>query len=185
MHSLSFEDVFPIARDLARQKSRTVIGRCGLTPDDREDIESQLLLTFYVRFPKFDAQRASVRTFASRIMDSELRSMLRHRLASRRRYSLASGLLEELDDDRGNIGSSTNASPVEREFWIDVDRALAPLPDVLRETALALCWASPSELSRMLGQSRTTIYGRIRRLREAFAGAGIGPAYFASFGVDR
>lgn len=66
MHNLTFEDVFPIARGLARQKARTVIGRCGLTPADQEDSEGELLLAFCMAFPKFNARRAPVRTFARR-----------------------------------------------------------------------------------------------------------------------
>jgi DNA-directed RNA polymerase specialized sigma24 family protein len=186
MHSPTFEDVFPIVRELARQKARTVIGRCGLTTADREDIEAHLLSTLYIRFPKFNSKRASVLTFASRIMDKELISIMRYRLASRRRPSFLPALLQEFDNDDAGISINKRPSPVERcEFWVDVNRALAPLPDVLRETALALCWSSPTELSRTLGQSRTSIYARIRRLRNTFNSAGIGPAYFASFGGGR
>ena len=185
MHSPTFEEVFPVVRELARQKARTVIGRCGLTTADREDIEAHLLSTLYIRFPKFNSKRASVLTFASRIMDKELISIMRYRLASRRRPSFLPALLQEFDNDDASISISKRPSPVERcEFWVDVNRALAPLPDVLRETALALCWDSPSELSRTCGPSRTAIYHRIHRLREAFAAAGIGPGYFSP-GVNR
>ncbi len=186
MHSLSFEDVFPIAREVARQKALSIVGRCGLTPADREDIEGQLLFTFYLRFPKFDARRASVRTFASRVMDKELVSILRYRQAFRRRCSLAPASLEELNETDHGTAMVDGPSPAQRrQFWLDVDRALASRSELLHETALVLCWDSPSEMSRTLGRSRTAIYGRIRRLREAFMAAGIGPTYFTSFGVEQ
>ena len=175
MHSLTFEDVFLIARSLARKKANGAIGHCGLSPADRDDIESELLLTFYVAFPKFDSERASVRTFASRVMDKELKSILRHRLAKCRRQLLEAKSLDDLAD----LGQKSTRIDRQR-FWMDMDRALAPCSAALRETAVALCWESPLQLSRSLGRSRACIYDRIRRLRNAFDAAGIEPDYFGS-----
>jgi DNA-directed RNA polymerase specialized sigma24 family protein len=144
----------------------------------------QLLVTFYIRFDHFDGDRASVRTFASRVMDKELTSILRYRLAGRRRHlgeQVPSSDLAEADVASLNSGSAPPLAD-RQHFWLDLDRALAPLPEVLRETARALCWHTPSELSRVPGQTRTVIYRRIRRLREALLAAGIGPDYFASAG---
>ena len=63
-----------------------------------------------------------------------------------------------------------------QQFWLDVERALAPFPSVLLDMARALCWHTPSEMSRVPGQSRTVIYRRMRRLRSALLAAGIGPS---------
>ncbi len=185
MASLSFEQAFPIARDLALQKAVCIIGHCGLTPDDREDIASQLVATFYARFERFDDRRASVRTFASRLMDKELASILRYRLAGCRRHAEEEEWSPESCDvaDAGAAGTPTTAD--RQHFWLDLERALAPLPRVLRETALALCSYTPSELSRLPGQTRTVVYRRIRRLRTALRAAGIGPEYFAPTGGAR
>jgi hypothetical protein len=54
--SPAFEEVFPMVRDLAHQKALYAVGRCGFTPDDREDVASQLVITFYLRFGKFRRQ---------------------------------------------------------------------------------------------------------------------------------
>ena len=184
MHDIAFEEAFPTARDLARQKAIGAVGRCGLTHDDCEDVAGQLLVTFYTRFDRFDGDRASVRTFASRVMDKELTSILRYRLAARRRH-LGDGSLsgDVAEIDTGCLTSGSAPPFVERQhFWLDFERALAPLPEVLRETAMALCWHTPSELSRLPGQTRTVMYRRIRRLREALLAAGVGPNYFATTG---
>ena len=185
MASLSFEQAFPVARDLAQRKAGRVIGRCGFTRDDREDVASQLVATFYARFERFDGNRASVQTFASRLMDKELNSMLRYRLASCRRRTEQ----EEALPDSVEVMAADSAGPLNTtdrfHFWIDVERALEPLPVVLRETALALCSYTPSELSRLPGQTHTVIYRRIRRLRQALLAAGIGPEYFAPTGGPR
>lgn len=184
MHNLAFEEAFPSVHEVARQKALGAVGRCGLTYDDCDDVAGQLLVTFYIRFDRFDGDRASVRTFASRVMDKELTSILRYRMAGRRRHlSEDSASLAVADIDSDCLGCGT-APPLadRRHFWLDLDRVLAPLPEALRETARALCWHTPSELSRLPGQTRTVIYRRIRRLREALLAAGIGPDYFAGAG---
>lgn len=185
MGSVSFEQAFPVARDLAQRKAVRIIGRGGLTRDDHEDVASHLVATFFARFERFDENRASVQTFASRLMDKELNSILRHRLASCRRRMEDEGSLPHSAEVPDAV-SVTCPDPVDRRhFWIDVERALAPLPAVLRQTALALCSYTPSELSRLPGQTHTVIYRRIRRLRRALLAAGIGPEYFAPAGGAR
>lgn len=181
MTNAAFEQVFPMANDLARQKAMCAVGRCGLTTDDRDDVASQLVITFYLRFGKFDSNRASMRTFASRIMDKELGSILRHRLAGRRRYS-EEIRQADVGEIAGHIGDDRPATIERQQFWLDVERALADLSPVLLDTARALCEQTPSDLSRLPGQSRTVVYRRMRRLKSALVAAGIGPGYFALSG---
>lgn len=185
MASLSFEQALPVVRSLAQRKAVRAIGCCGLTRDDHEDVASQLVATFYARFERFDGNRASVQTFASRVMDKELSSILRHQLAICRRRTEQEESVPDSGDvaDNGPVGAPNAID--RRHFWIDIERALAPLPTVLRQTALALCSYTPSELSRLPGQSHTVIYRRIRRLRRALESAGIGPEYFTTAGGAR
>lgn len=180
MHSLIFEDVFPIARELARKKAKGFVRHWGLTAADRDDIEGELLLAFYIAFPKLNGRRASVRTFASRVMDKRLLSILRHRLARCREHLLETAPLDGLADLNHIAVDGRPTQLQRRQFWLDVERALAPCSDRLRETAAALRWETPLELSRSSGRSRTAVYYRIQRLREAFTAAGIDHTYFRS-----
>lgn len=179
MPELTFDEAYPVARALAHLKALSVVGCCGLSQADREDIEAELLLDFYVRFSKFDSQRASVRTFASRVMDKKLRSILRQRSAKRRAGQNGQASLDEMAFDF-TIGPPTTER---QHFWLDAGRTLASLPPGARLVARALCWDSPAEVSRSLGRSRSRIYQRIEQLRTAFLAAGIGPDYFAASGV--
>ena len=179
MSNVAFEEVFPIARELARQKALRVIGCCGLAPDDRDDVASHLVATFYCRFGKFDGGRASVRTFASRVMDKELASVLRYRMAVRRKHGVEESFPDDASEVVDGITDQMPTSIERQQFWLDVERALAPFPSVLLDMARALCWHTPSEMSRVPGQSRTVIYRRMRRLRSALLAAGIGPSYFS------
>jgi DNA-directed RNA polymerase specialized sigma24 family protein len=179
MPELTFDEAYPVARALARLKALSVVGCCGLCQADCEDIESDLLLDFYLRFSKFDRQRASVRTFAARVMDKKLKSILRQRGARCRAGQNGQASLDDLPFD------CTTAPPTagRQQFWLDVGRALATLPPGARLVAQALCWDSPAEVGRSLGRSRSRIYQRIEQLRTAFLAAGIGPDYFAASGI--
>ena len=160
--------------------------RCRFTIDESEDVESHLVTTFIARWPQFDSEMAGVRTFASRVMDHELVSILRYRLARRRRH--VGAFLNDRDntdlvDSCPTRRSITLRTLAERQhFWLDIERALMPLPDVLIETAYALGRYTPSELSLVHGRSRTIVYQRMRRIREALLAAGIGPDYFTTSG---
>jgi hypothetical protein len=184
MPETTFDQAYPVARALARQKAISVIGSYGLTSSDREDIEADLLLDFFERLPKFDSSRASLRTFASRLMDRKLASILRYRSAKCRTWQNQ----VSVDDLAADFEEPILYERRER-FWLDVDRALAALPpalcDVLRETAAALSWNSPSELSRDLGKSRTIIYQHIHQIRAAFTAAGISRTYLTALGAKQ
>jgi DNA-directed RNA polymerase specialized sigma24 family protein len=183
---VTLDQALPVVRNLAGRKARAFVHRCPFATDESEDLESQLLLTFIARWPQFDSRMAGVRTFACRVMDHELVSILRYRLAGRRRHLGA--FLH--DNDGADFGEGCPAGPsvaprtlAERQhFWLDIERALMPLPEVLLETAYALGLYTPSELSMVLGRSRTIVYQRMRRLREALLAAGIGPDYFTTSG---
>lgn len=168
----TLDQALPVVRALAGRKANAFVRRCGLGVDEREDVESQLVLTFLARWPKFDSEKASVQTFASRVMDKELTSILRYRLAaSRRAQDLPS---------RGSVPSGT----LLRQFRIDLERAVAPLPSAVQETALALFWYSTIETAVALGCSRQMISRRKQQIREAFVSVGIGPNYFVAGGTQ-
>jgi RNA polymerase sigma factor (sigma-70 family) len=161
-----------VARCLAAAKANAFVRRCDLPSQDRDDVCSQLMLTFLVRWPKYDSERASVRTFAARVMDQELWSIWRRHsgIAS----ELLGGQVEELH---------APSSETLRHFHVDLNRALADLPAVLRETADAIAEASTSETAARFGCTRQTVNRRKRLLRTALLAAGIGPDYFARGGA--
>ncbi|MBI3694155.1 MAG: sigma-70 family RNA polymerase sigma factor [Acidobacteria bacterium] len=178
MDRLAFESVYTIARKVAHRKALSALGRCGIVPDELEDVESELLLDFYQRLAMFDGRRASLGTFAWRVMDRKLLRILRHRLAQRRVVSI---LTEPLPEDHPQNplqkcrGVAHLPSPAPQwELRLDVERVIVTLPTPLAEVAQALCWMSPTEASRFLGCTRTTVYGRIAKLRAALLAAGIG-----------
>lgn len=164
---LTFDQALPVVRNLAERKANAFVRRYRFATDEREDVKSQLILTFITRWPKYDGERASVQTFASRLMDKELTSILRYRLAQSRQTCEVPVLAV------GPAAASIH------QFRIDVERAIAPLPDTIRETASALGWYSTVEAAGVMGCSRQTVSIRKHQIREAFLSAGIKANYFA------
>lgn len=166
MADTTLDQALPVVQDLADRKANAFVRRCGFAPDEQEDVRSQLLLSFLLRWPKFDPARASVRTFASRVMDKELTSILRHQLAPSRRE-------QEFPQPTPTVSAA-----VRGHFRIDVERSIANLPVAIQETARALFWCSTLEAAEELRCSRQIIHLRKRRIRRALVSAGIGPRYF-------
>lgn len=170
MADITLDEALPAVQELADRKANAFVRRCGFPLDEREDVRSQLLLSFLVGWPKFDAERASVRTFASRVMDKELASILRYRLAASRR---------EQDLPVVRLHPSVAACGA---FRIDLARAVATLPKPVQKTAFALFWCSTLEAAAEFRCSRQMIHNRKRQIRAALVSAGVGPRYFAAGG---
>ena len=171
MADITLDQALPVVQSLAERKANAFVRRCGFAVDEREDVESRLVLTFITRWPKFDSRRASVRTFASRVMDKELTSILRYRLAPSRRE-------QEIP-----VADSAPSSAARGRFRVDLERALAPLPSAVQETAQTLFGYSTVETAEALGCSRQIIQVRKRQIRVALNAAGIGPRYFVAGGA--
>lgn len=171
MVDVTLDQALPVVRNLAERKANAFVRRCRFAIDEREDVKSQLVLTFITRWPKYDGKRASVRTFASRLMDKELTSILRYRLAQSRQP-------RELPvPDAGPTSASIH------RFRVDLERAMAALPEVVRETASALLWFSAVDAAGVVGCSRQMISRRKHQIREALLAAGIRSNYFVGRGA--
>lgn len=171
MADLTLDQALPTVQDLADRKASAFVRRRGFALDEREDVRSQLLLSFLIRWPKYDGERASVQTFASRVMDKELTSILRYRLAPSRRE-------QEIPAPLPTLPAAARGG-----FQIDVQRAIEELPPAVQETALALFWHSTVETAEAMGCSRQIISKRKQQIREAFLSVGIGPNYFVAGGA--
>jgi RNA polymerase sigma-70 factor (ECF subfamily) len=159
----SFQEAYPLALRAARVRSAAAVVLGAASAADREDLEQEALLQVWQALPRYDASRASLRTFVERVADSRFRSMLRPR---RRQV-----VVEPWD---GNAPPSPDGIPAV-EFRADLDRILRRVGAPDRRLALLLTEHTPSEASRILGVARSTIYSRIRRLQAAFGVAGYGP----------
>jgi len=160
----NFELALPLALRAVQVRAAAAVATGHATAADREDLEQEALLGLWMALRQYDASRASLRTFLERVADKRFASLLR-----RRRNP---GVIERLDGHRFPTADGIPAV----QFHVDLERVHAPLGDPDRALALLLVDHGPTEISRMLGIARSTVYARIARLRQAFLNAGYGPA---------
>lgn len=163
MADTNFEPALPFALRAAQVRAAAAVASGRVTLADREDLEQEALLGLWMALPHYDASRASLRTFLERVADKRFTSLLRRRRPV---------LIERLDGHRFATADGIPAVQIQ----VDFERVLAPLGDPDRALALLLVDHGPTEISRMLGIARSTVYARMARLRRAFLEAGYGPA---------
>jgi len=146
MPDAGFDKAFPLALRAVQVRSAAAVATGRATAADREDLEQETLLGLWMA--------------------------LRHkRFATLMRRRQSPVVIDRLDGHRFATADGIPAV----QFHVDFERVLAPLGDPDRKLALLLIDHGPTEISRMLGVARSTVYARIARLRRAFREAGYGP----------
>ena len=163
MHDDIFSRAYPLARRAAAVRSAAAVAMASVQPADREDLEQEALVAVWRALTLFDPLRASLRTFVERVVATRFASVMR----GRRRQPT----LEPLESYQP-VG--LDGIPA-LEFHTDFQRVSASLAERDRRLANLLVDHSPTETSRALGISRSTVYEGIRRIRIAFEEAGLGP----------
>jgi RNA polymerase sigma-70 factor (ECF subfamily) len=163
MPDAGFDKAFPLALRAVQVRGAAAVATGRATAADREDLEQQALLGLWMALRHYDASRASLRTFLERVADKRFASLLRRRQSP--------VVIDRLDGHRFATADGIPAV----QFHVDFERVLAPLGAPDRKLALLLIDHGPTEISRMLGVARSTVYARMARLRRAFREAGYGP----------
>ena len=180
------------ALKLVRAKARKYLGRYGLTAADVEDMQQELLLHLHFAMKKYDPSRGERTTFMDRVVQKRILSIIRYKTASPRDYRKEAHSLNEpapgdtsdsdltwgdcLDEETylaATAQGSVRSVEETRDLAIDTEAALGRLPPELREFCLRLTDAAITALARELDMPRTTLYERIKRIREALREAGI------------
>ncbi len=146
----------PTVAAIVRRKARRLVGRAGLRPQDRADLEQQLVLHILEQFQQFDPARGTWPAFVQHLVQRFGQNLLRSLWAHKR----ASGPLAPLPED----GPPDAEEPAPPEA-LDLTEALARLPEDLRAVAELLTTRTIADTARELGASRATIHARVRELR--------------------
>jgi RNA polymerase sigma-70 factor, ECF subfamily len=179
------------ARNLIRRKARQLIGKYGFNRDDCEDLMQELTLDLLIRLSKFDASKACLDTFVSRIVDRRVANVIRYqRQVKRDFHRRAPSLDEPIRDDEGRaisrgerisqdeydlrMGKYTSNEAEREEMRMEVGAAISGLPWDLQLLANLLRTHSMTEAARKLGVHRDTLYSaRLPRLRQIFEDKGL------------
>ena len=179
------EPLTPYLTALIEVKARQLVGKTGYTQDDIKDIEQDLTQDLLERLPNFDPAKASLNTFADRVVGRRICNLLRDRQAAIRDYRReAFSLNAEIETDEGSIerhefisqdevdlltGRYDRPSAERASLQMDLEAVLAGLSPELRQVADMLRTQSVAEVARELGIPRGTFRDRyLERLREAF-----------------
>jgi RNA polymerase sigma factor (sigma-70 family) len=158
-----FATAYPLARRAAKVRSAAAMSSNSPISVDREDLEQEAMVGLWRALPQFDSSRASLRTFVERVIATKIASALRAQRVLLR--------VPAYDAPPLSLGQPTAVV----ELRSDVQRVLAVLSDGDRRLALLLAEHTPTEASRKLRVSRSTVYEGIHRIRIAFVDAGLGP----------
>jgi RNA polymerase sigma-70 factor, ECF subfamily len=142
---------------LIRWKARTLVGRAGLTHQDRPDVEQELAMHLFGPLQKFNRARRTRLSYAQLLVDRFALNLLRDRRAAKR----SSGPLEPLPDELPEP-----ADEVAMALARDVSAVLGRLPEELRVVAESMKTGTVTDTARALGISRSTVYARLRELRD-------------------
>ena len=142
MFEVVFHQAYPMARRAARVRAANALEAKSLTYEDRRDLEQEALLALWRSLPKFDPTRASIRTFAERVIANKIASVVRAQRAVRRTSVLVYS------------PAYTEHPEAQVQRRVDVVRVLGGLSERERRLALMLIEHTPSETSRELRISR-------------------------------
>ena len=160
----AFRHAYPLARRASQVRAAGAVATGSVPDGDAEDLEQEGILACWQAIGVFDPRRASLRTFFERVVAARMVTLHRARACRPR--------LQPIEDDEFQA-PHTWANEI--EFRSDVERVLSALPDTDRQLALALIDHTPTEVTRLLGIARSTVYERLRHIRIAFADAGFRP----------
>jgi RNA polymerase sigma factor (sigma-70 family) len=147
-----FLEAFAFARKTARVKASRFAEFFTARGHEVEDLEQEALLHLWQSLSSFDLSRGSVRTFAEHVVARHVTSSVRA-CRSRRR------------DPVPIRARTTPLWPEQADLGIDVRKRLLILDPEDRMIAKLLMDSSPTEIGKLLGVSRGTVYRSVDRIR--------------------
>lgn len=161
-------------------KAKTMI-RTGLfSPDDREDIEQELMMAYLKDEGNFKGDRAEKETFTRMVINHRSIQMIREITADKRKVRLKEISLDQpaFDDDEtlfiyqlDDTGALWGEKPFESFAdlsiqRIDILKIRVSLPADLQQTFDLVMEHSISEAAEILKIPRTTFSSRVKKLKE-------------------
>ncbi len=189
LYQNSYDGIDGYAADLIRHKARQLVGKAGLTEDDRRDLEQELMVDLLNRMKHFNPVKGKKTTFMTRIVERRIATILEARFAGCRDWRKCTVSLNDPipggdtgseerieqvcnDGQVGHPGGETNEQR-QNDIRIDLERVIAALPEDLQRLCEKLQSSNMAEIAREMGVPRSTLYGSLTKLRDAFRDAGL------------
>lgn len=175
---------------LIRYKARRLAGSSAFFESEREDIEQDLTVHLLERLEQFDPRRGTRTTFASRILDRKIISMIRWRCAQRRDYRRMVSLS---DSAKGNgdgtlqvVDRRQTKTSDHLDLAMDLSESLDQVDGETRRFCESLKRVTLAETARRLGLTPAEGRRCLTEVRALLTNGGIDIyAEKATDGVDR
>lgn len=175
---------------LIRYKAAQLVGKAGFRESDREDLEQQLTLDLLSRMRKFDPARSSLHTFADRVINHAVATLLAARqIAARDFRRIGPSLNEEIEAAGGcrvpraeNVAEEDSFAMRTRvfrsdreaaEMTIDLASVTAGMPDHLQLLCELLKSKTLSQISEITGRPRSSIQRDMAAIGRTLRAAGL------------
>lgn len=165
-----------------------MIGKAGLTHQDREDLEQELTAHLLSRLSRYDAHRAGRMTFITRLLNNAAANIIAARRMEKRDWRADVCSLDEIVEDEDGFcvplaelldakaGDGERVASIQREqmeLRMDLERVIATLPENMKQLCTLLLQKNSGQTARCLGLPRASLYDLTIKLRERFDAAGL------------
>lgn len=162
-------------RDRIDYRVDRLVEKFHLDPSDRDDLSQDLALMLVQAMPRYDAARAKWRTFVCRVLNRRYRHILRGLMAAENGGPVTMGFGDFGEDFEETLvdPASVRDATIDADLRMDVEAAIASMPERLQVVARLLMIHSPSATAAILGVSPAAITRAMARIREHFREAGL------------
>lgn len=175
---------------IVRIKAKKLAAQLRVDDNQRQDFEQEFWLHYLRVRDSYNASRGRWSTFLDRIFANRSHNMIAEWQTRKRCMERRARRFDDLQHDSENLTihdvygqddyfRETGLGPRPESEMIDtrldVERILRSLPSDLRDLAHRLTYQSKAEAARELHIPRSTLYGKIERIGEAFQAAGLDP----------
>lgn len=189
-HESGFQELDEQTVETIRIKAWGLIGNYGFTYDDFDDIQQEITLDLLTRLSEYDPDKASIRTFISRIIDYKVQQITEERSTDKERIRQASASLNDsFSESEGELTERIQSVTQNNLPWnesdagspavdlsnlrVDLRRVLSTLSPQQLDICARLSRDNIADVARQMGLPRMTLYYHLKKIREHFENAGL------------
>jgi RNA polymerase sigma factor (sigma-70 family) len=181
----------PKLRKIVRDKARKASTLPGYSVSDVDDFQQELWLHLLTRLSCYDSSRSSPGTFASRLLDNHIRTLVRSARAEKRSGGRAPTSIDQDDCDTPSapaVSQLVDVSTARRHLGVshvpevkladqrlDVQEIISGTSPATRKLAAVLSHVPQFAAGEVIGLSRRRTAAIVAKLRELFEAAGLAP----------
>ena len=170
MSNNNYKGINPYVINQVQYHARSLIRHPSIHNYEVEDLEQEMMLDYLSRIQAYDLEKASFKTFVDRILNHKCASIIENAKAQKRGSGLSEfsldSWLENPDGENNELPDPTSESSFIHDLRIDLKQATKNMEPKLIVLMIQLSTHSMSEISRLTGTPRSTLYDALSSLRD-------------------